>query len=43
MELNEKQLIEFRKHEMSMVFQRFGLFPLKQYWKNVGYGLEKFR
>jgi len=29
MQLKEKELIEFRKHEMSMVFQRFGLFPHK--------------
>jgi len=36
MQLSEKELIEFRKHKMSMVFQRFGLFP----HKTVGYGLE---
>ena len=40
MDLKEQELIDFRKSKMSMVFQRFGLFPHKTVIQNVAYGLE---
>lgn len=39
MSLNAKQLQDFRRHKMSMVFQRFGLMPHRTVLQNVGYGL----
>lgn len=40
MNLNTKELEEFRRHKMSMVFQRFGLMPHRTVVENVAYGLE---
>jgi glycine betaine/proline transport system ATP-binding protein len=38
--MDEKQLRELRRHKMSMVFQRFGLFPHRSVIENTAYGLE---
>ena len=40
MQLSSKELEEFRRHKMSMVFQRFGLLPHRTVVDNVAYGLE---
>ncbi len=40
MDLGQKELEEFRRHKMSMVFQRFGLMPHRTVLENVAYGLK---
>jgi len=40
MALDDSQLRELRRHTMSMVFQRFGLFSHRRVLDNVAYGLE---
>ncbi len=39
MKLGKKELQDFRRHKMSMVFQRFGLMPHNTVLENVSYGL----
>lgn len=38
--MGDNALRQFRRHTVSMVFQRFGLFPHRRVIDNVGYGLE---
>jgi glycine betaine/proline transport system ATP-binding protein len=38
--MQAKQLLELRRHKISMVFQNFGLFPHRRVIENVAYGLE---
>jgi glycine betaine/proline transport system ATP-binding protein len=40
MEMDDKALLQLRRHKMSMVFQHFGLFPHRRVIDNVAYGLE---
>ncbi|EOX3960065.1 glycine betaine/L-proline ABC transporter ATP-binding protein [Vibrio alginolyticus] len=40
MQLSNKELEQFRRHKMSMVFQRFGLLPHRTVIDNIAYGLE---
>ena len=39
MDLSQKELEEFRRHKMSMVFQQFGLLPHRTILENVAFGL----
>jgi glycine betaine/proline transport system ATP-binding protein len=39
-EMSDRQLIDLRRHKMSMVFQHFGLLPHRRVIDNVAYGLE---
>jgi glycine betaine/proline transport system ATP-binding protein len=40
LKMDEKELLELRRHGMSMVFQHFGLLPHRSVISNVAFGLE---
>jgi glycine betaine/proline transport system ATP-binding protein len=40
MQMDEQELLNLRRHKVSMVFQNFGLFPHRRVLDNVAYGLE---
>lgn len=39
-EMDEQQLIDFRRHETAMVFQHYGLLPHRNVIENVAFGLK---
>lgn len=39
-DLTKKELLDYRRNKISMVFQNFGLLPHRDVLTNVGYGLE---
>jgi glycine betaine/proline transport system ATP-binding protein len=39
MALSQKELIDFRRHKISMVFQQFGLMPHRSVLQNIAFGL----
>jgi glycine betaine/proline transport system ATP-binding protein len=40
MSMDDKELLDLRRHKMSMVFQHFGLFPHRRVIENIAFGLE---
>lgn len=40
LQLNKKELIDFRRHETAMVFQHYGLLPHRNVVENVAFGLK---